>query len=235
MAALAISGVVFTAMLGRWQLGRAQQKLDWQAGVEARAAQALVDASWLLAHNNPAQALHRRARLTGTWMPQHTVFLENRQMQGKVGWFVLTPLRLRDSEYAVLVQRGWAARNFLQRSALPLIATPAGLVVVEGRVAPAPARLLDLGGPTGGPIRQNLDMVQLSKDIALPVLEFSLLQTDAAEDGLLRDWPVVAADADKHYGYAAQWFALSALIGMLYVWFQIVRPRMALRGTSDRG
>jgi surfeit locus 1 family protein len=28
---------------------------------------------------------------------------------------------------------------------------------------------------------------------------------------------------DKHYGYAAQWFALAALVVLLYAWFQ-VRP-----------
>ena len=44
-------------------------------------------------------------------------------------------------------------------------------------------------------------------------------------DGLLRDWPVVAAGIHKHYGYAFQWFALSALTVTLYAWFQIIRPR----------
>jgi surfeit locus 1 family protein len=45
------------------------------------------------------------------------------------------------------------------------------------------------------------------------------------QDGLLRQWPEPAADVQKHYGYAFQWFALCALILGLYVWFQIVRPR----------
>jgi surfeit locus 1 family protein len=31
----------------------------------------------------------------------------------------------------------------------------------------------------------------------------------------------------KHYGYAFQWFALSALIIGLYAWFQLPRPRRA--------
>lgn len=45
-------------------------------------------------------------------------------------------------------------------------------------------------------------------------------------DGLQRDWPQPAADVHKHYGYAFQWFALSALTLILYVWFQIIRPRL---------
>ena len=40
-------------------------------------------------------------------------------------------------------------------------------------------------------------------------------------------WPEPAADVQKHYGYAFQWFALCALILGLYVWFQLIRPRRA--------
>ena len=36
-------------------------------------------------------------------------------------------------------------------------------------------------------------------------------------------------DADKNRGYALQWFALAALITGLYVWFQLIRPRLAGR------
>jgi surfeit locus 1 family protein len=48
-------------------------------------------------------------------------------------------------------------------------------------------------------------------------------QTGARSEGLLREWPVLGSGVDKHYGYAFQWFALSGLIAILYVWFQIVR------------
>jgi surfeit locus 1 family protein len=50
-----------------------------------------------------------------------------------------------------------------------------------------------------------------------------------AADGLLRDWPAPDAGLQKHYGYAFQWFALSALILGLYVWFQLIRPRRQAR------
>ena len=51
----------------------------------------------------------------------------------------------------------------------------------------------------------------------------------SADDGLLRHWPAPDLGLHKHYGYAFQWFALCALIVGLYVWFQIVRPRLARR------
>jgi surfeit locus 1 family protein len=44
------------------------------------------------------------------------------------------------------------------------------------------------------------------------------------QDGLQRHWSLPAADVQKHYGYAFQWFALSALALILYAWFQIISP-----------
>jgi surfeit locus 1 family protein len=57
----------------------------------------------------------------------------------------------------------------------------------------------------------------------------SLLQESPADDGLQRDWARPAADVHKHYGYAFQWFALCALIGGLYVWFRLLRPKLNSR------
>ena len=56
----------------------------------------------------------------------------------------------------------------------------------------------------------------------------SVLQTSSPSttgDGLRREWPLPTLGVDRHYGYAAQWFALAALMTGLYVWLQLVRPR----------
>jgi cytochrome oxidase assembly protein ShyY1 len=53
-------------------------------------------------------------------------------------------------------------------------------------------------------------------------------------DRLLRDWPFPAADVHKHYGYAFQWLALSALTIALYAWFQILSPRRLAARFSPR-
>ncbi|MBC8056770.1 MAG: SURF1 family protein, partial [Rhizobiales bacterium] len=68
-----------------------------------------------------------------------------------------------------------------------------------------------------------------------PLAPLSVLQADSpstAGDGLLRDWPHPAVDVQKHYGYAFQWFALGALMAGLYVWFQLVRPRLRARNVG---
>jgi surfeit locus 1 family protein len=161
--------------------------------------------------------------LRGQWLGQHTVLLDNRQMNGKVGYYVVTPLQLEGEAAAVLVQRGWLARNFLDRNATPQVDTPVGVVTLEGRIVPPPSKLYELGSSSEGLIRQNIDLASFKAETGVPLLNVSVQQTGALSEGLLREWPVLGSGVDKHYGYAFQWFALSGLIAILYVWFQIVR------------
>jgi surfeit locus 1 family protein len=238
-----VAGMLVTASLGRWQLSRAAQKEALQAMLEARGRMPAMDGRVLLSQPTMAAAeaetlVHRAVMLEGRWLPEHTVYLDNRQMNGRPGFFVLTPLQLVGTPSGVvLVQRGWVPRNFQDRTQLPQVQTPQDVVVrVVGRVAAAPSRLYEFGGgesSAGGHgaegssrIRQNLDLAAFRTETGLALAPLTVVQTGeavGAGDGLQRDWPVVGAGVDKHYGYAFQWFGLCGLMALLYVWFQIVR------------
>ena len=166
--------------------------------------------------------------LRGRWVPGRDVFLENRQMQGRVGFYLVTPLQL-EGRPAVLVQRGWVPRDQRDRTLLPAIATPVEPVEVDGRIAPPPARLYEFSAAASGAIRQNLDLGPYAAESGLRLAPLSVQQADTAAtagDGLLRDWPRPAVDVQRNYGYAFQWFAMAVLMAGLYVWFQLVRPRL---------
>jgi surfeit locus 1 family protein len=233
MLGVAAVGVAVTFSLGMWQLGRAAEKTALQDAKQQQSDQVVLDGRTLgTARDEPQQRqalIHRRMLLRGQWLTEHTVFLENRQMNGKPGFFVMTPLKLEGTGAVVLVQRGWAQRSFTDRTALPVLQTPAGLIEVQGHLAPWPSRLYDFGGAETGSIRQNLDLAAYRQETGLSVLEISLLQSGKASEGLLREWPLVASGVAKHHGYAFQWFGLSGLIALLYVWFQIVQPRRPKR------
>lgn len=230
IALAAAAGIAVTVSLGFWQWGRAQQKVALHEAVEAQGRNAPVTASELLARpgGDPA-LLHRPVLLRGEWLGERTVFLDNRQMNGVPGFYVVTPLRLAGSQAVVLVQRGWVQRNFERRDALPPVQTPAGTVEVRGRLAPPPAKLYDFGGEEHGPIRQNLDLTRFRAETGLPLLALSVQQTGPASEGLLRQWPQAGSGAETNYGYAFQWWAIATLIAILYVWFQLVVPRRQAR------
>jgi surfeit locus 1 family protein len=234
--------VCVTGRLGFWQLSRAAEKQAWQdALVQQQALPELpLTVDWLQVwQNHPAEALtvrengllHRRVLVQGTWLPQFNVFLDNRQMDGQAGFFLLTPLALSNSDQVVWVQRGWLPRNFQQREKLPDMATPAGVVSLHARVALAPSKLMALGqaAPSVGfvHLRQNLDEDELRRETGLNLLSGSLVQLpqDGLEDGLKRDWYLPAADTAKHHGYAIQWFGMALLAAAWFVWYAFVRVR----------
>jgi surfeit locus 1 family protein len=233
LALASVAASTLTARLGLWQLDRAAQKSALQAQFDARRNLPPIDAPLTLATTAAAaQAQHdRQARLTGRWSAAHTVYLDNRPMNGHAGFYVLTPLVLGDGS-AVLVQRGWMARDFQDRNHIAAVPTPAGDVLVRGRIAPPPSRLFEFSAGEGGRIRQNLDLDGFTRETGLALRPLSLLQTESpagADDGLQREWPAPSLGKEKNQAYAAQWFALSALIVALYVWYQILRPRRRVR------
>ena len=169
----ALIGVAVTLSLGRWQLQRAAYKQELFDAVQRQQglppwSNAQLAAVQPGAVPNPEAApwLHRPVQLQGHWIAGQTLYLDNRQMQGQPGFFVLTPLRLAapHEDVVIAVQRGWVPRNFLDRTALPEVQTPEGLVTVQGRMEAAPSRLYKFGRAGADPggqksrIRQNVDI-----------------------------------------------------------------------------
>jgi cytochrome oxidase assembly protein ShyY1 len=257
----AVLTVAATVSLGRWQLSRAAQKEALQADIDAQKLKPALTQAEFLALEKASDSLHRPVRLRGLWLPTQTVYLDNRQMHGTPGFYVLTPFALEGTEQAVMVQRGWIQRNFVDRTQLAAVETPAGIVEVTGLIEPPPSHLLELGtsAPTPlpaasapataasapaapapaaegySPIRQNLDLEAFRAETKLPLrTDVSLQQSGPASEGLQRDWPAPALGLERHYGYAFQWFGLSALVVILYVWFQFITPfRRSRRRARD--
>ena len=227
LAATLLSAAL-TARLGWWQLDRAAQKNQLQAAMDSRRALPPLAPADLATETAAVVAQHHRAIvLQGQWVVEQTIYLENRQMKGVPGFFAVTPLRLDDGT-AVLVQRGWLPRDPADRTRIVAAPPPTGRVQVQGLIAPPPGRLYEFDTAASGAIRQNLPLDAYARESGLRLRPLSVQQQDDAtqpSDGLMRQWSAPASGVHKHYGYAFQWFALSALILGLYVWFQLIRPR----------
>ena len=240
LATLASAGL--TAGLGFWQLDRAGQKQALQAAVVAVGEKTPLHTAELGGLADSAESIqaqvHRRVLLRGHWLTERTVFLDNRAMNGRSGFFVLTPLQLEGRAEVVLVQRGWSPRDANDRSRIQSVPAPAELVSVAGRLIAAPSKVYEFASTPVGVIRQNLDLQAFAGEIGRPVLPITVLQLEDARrgdqvlaDGLLRAWQPPDSGLHKHYGYAFQWFLLSALILGLYVWFQTIRFRRPSKPT----
>ena len=213
--------------LGFWQLSRAEQKIQIQQAIEQQAQLPPLNLAQLQSDPSAWGQTHRRVSLQGEWLNDQTVFLDNRAHHGRVGFWVMTPLRVQAGQ-VVWVQRGWVERDALDPLKPPKLSEVNG-ARLEGRIAPPMSQIFELGsaqpasGANPSPIRANLDATQMQSLVQDNVLSL-VVQTGPEGDGLRRDWPQVGLSADKNKAYAFQWFALSALLAFLYLWFQWIKP-----------
>jgi surfeit locus 1 family protein len=226
-ALAAAVGMAVTAWLGSWQLDRAAEKLALQQRMDLAQQRPPVH---LPSEPVPADTLaYQRVEAHGEFRPEFTILLDNRVREGRVGYEVITPLRLAPGHLHVLVNRGWvkAPRT---RQELPAVVTPAGWLRVEGIALPPSKRYLELSSRTvSGAVWQNLDPERFAAAHKMVLQSVVLQQRNDAADGLLRAWPRLDAGADMHRAYALQWFAMSALIAVAYAAL-LVRGWKAPRG-----
>jgi len=210
-------GIAATVSLGNWQMRRAEDKLALQARRDAAERAAPVQVSARDLADLPRRA-PVRVKLRGSFEHERTVWLDNRMMDGRAGFFVVTPLRIEGTEAAILVMRGFVARDPADRQRLPAIGKPKGELEVEGLALAEAPRLFELGATPPGSlpaIWQNLDYAAFEQASGRRVARIIVQQTSDGGDGLARRWPRPSAGVEKHRGYAFQWYALAVLLAVL--------------------
>src|SRR5580765_4583862 len=202
LAAVACAGFI---ALGNWQWRRAGEKRALALELERATRAAPIElAAGLL---DAASLVHKRVAARGVFIAERTVFLANRPRHGRPGYEIVTPLRLVQSEWHVLVNRGWLAAA---PGALLEVRTPRGERRIEGVALEHLSQALDLG-PDKGSVRQNLSVAQFAAETGLQLVPVVIEQHSPAEDGLERDWPRPDMGGERSEAYALQWYAFAAL------------------------
>lgn len=222
---LALGFAAATVSLGNWQSGRALEK------------QALADRSRegersaaLRLGPEPVSAVplaQRRLVARGEFVPERTVLLDYKIHRGRLGYYVVTPLRIEGSTMHVLVNRGWVAAG-ARREDLPEVRTPMGTLSIEGVAQLRAERALDAGGGTpSGRVWQNLSFDAYRVWSGLQIQPLLIEQRSVADDGLARDWPEPDFGIDKHRSYAMQWYLMAAFSILLFIVLSVRRDRPA--------
>lgn len=234
VAALLLLGlaVVVLVSLGQWQMRRSDERRAILAAIEAGRKQAPL----LLTPATPPADMTpwRVAQASGTWLPQFSVLLDNRNHDGRPGYWLATPLLLdAATNRAVLVLRGWLPRVIQGQGEPRLPATPEGMQTVQGELSVRVPRLFELwslGGadasalpaalPVAGgavPQVQNLPLDDYARATGLNLLPTVLSQGGQVDDGLVRDWPQPSVDFQQNTSYAVQWFAFGAIAAIAWL------------------
>ena len=207
-ALLLVSAVC--ARLGVWQLSRLHQRRAINAAILRARTEPPISLDAPGARDSASLA-HRWVSATGRYDRGRELVLRGQAYMGTPGVYVVTPLRLRDSDTALLVLRGFVPAADAVRADLgPLDET--GEVSVTGLAEP-------IGSGGGQPLVvegsstwARLDLRALRGALPYPVLPVALRQLpDSALPRYPRRLDAPEVDDGPHLNYAVQWFLFSVM------------------------
>jgi len=214
--------VALTLSLSRWQAQRAEEKRALQARMESRLAEPPVLLTG--ASSDAGPLVFRRVRAVGEWIPEGQVFIDNRVEGERAGFHVVTPLRLRGTREAVLVNRGWIERTSAYPAA-PAVPVPSGTVEVTGVATLPPQRYIELSGETvTGNVWQNLSIERYARAQHMALLPVVVL-ADRPAPGLTAVHETPDAGVAKHVEYEFTWLALA--LTAVALWLALNTKRAA--------
>ena len=215
--------------LGFWQLERADERRTRDAQQQERAQ--LTPVYITSFPTGAATTLAgRRVRIRGQYLPEQFL-LDNQVREKQPGYHVLSPFALTDLQQVVLINRGWVPAKE-RRDQLPAVPVPTAQDhLIEGTVHlpqanpfTDPEHLMeDLGWPQR---IQDIDYERMAERLGEAALVPATIRLAASEPhGFARQWPAPPMSADKHTGYAIQWFAMATAVLFLFLAYLLVARR----------
>lgn len=227
LAAAAICVVVVCALLSQWQWGRAEQRADANARIEAADDPVLLDDVLGAEAELDEENRWRLVEVTGTFDPANEIVLRARTNESVNGFEIVTPLLLDDGT-ALLVNRGFVGGNG-SGAALDYPAPPTGELTVVGRVYKSEPSGGEITAEDGLLLGRRLNLDQIGGHLDYELRDAWVGQLEPAEG--MQPLQTPSFSAWQNYSYAVQWalFAAMAPLG----WFVLVRRE--LRGEPDDG
>lgn len=215
--------------LGFWQLDRAAEKRELQANYVQQQAQ---PPATLTTDNIEDLPDYHRVLVPGTFDNDHTWLLDNKQREGRVGYEIVSTFVLEDGSQ-ILVNRGWLAGGN-RRADLPEITPVNGRVTLFAELASIHVHpLLDAQNNTQSwpKIIMALDRKTMEQQLGEPLLPRYLRLDESSPGALFTGWQPINISADKHLGYAVQWFAMALAMA---IWFIFINTNVLVYWRSRR-
>ncbi|WP_354641378.1 SURF1 family protein [Kitasatospora camelliae] len=234
--AVAVVAIAVCLVLGSWQLGRFEDRVathkDLAASATAAEAAPAAPLGEVLDAQHPrvgTDTVGRTVTVTGSYDPGHQLLVPNRTVDGRQGYYVLTPLRTPAGP-AVAVVRGWLpGEPAAGASAGTVPAAPPGEVTVTGRIQ-APENSGSGGAVAGGLPTGQLGTISPATLVNVLPYEVSdgWVAADAAADGLTTVPTVQPQGGDglslrafQNLGYTLEWFVFAGFV--VFMWYRLVR------------
>jgi len=216
--------------LGFWQLSRAQEKKMLTELLNRQMNEKQTPYEDLKFITNKNSLLYRRVQVTGEFLNEYAILLDNKIHQGRVGYYVLTPFKPFSSHQVFLVNRGWipATEN---RNTSPTLKPVLGKVSLNG-ILDFPSRQFQLKNlkPESTANRhfiriQQINFTDLAEILKIPLESLSpfIFQLDLDSPYTFTHIPIrFGSSATRHLGYMVQWFSMALAV---FIYFLMVNSR----------
>ena len=217
--------------LGNWQYDKAMQKQALQSSFDASLNAPPI--ALPLALKSYEALRYKTVQVQGSFEPKYGFLLDNMMYQERAGYHVITPMRLKNSNLVVLVNRGWVAAQD-SHAQIPFIQTPRGLQTITAKVILPSHKFFSLEAPTDSTnilfwptVWQNLDMKKFAKASGIEVMPIILrLEPNSEGGGFIREWPAPVEDITKNIGYAYQWYGFAVAAFAIFLFVSIKRKKV---------
>lgn len=201
--------------LGLWQIERGQAKTNLLDDFEKKI---LEKPSYI----NQKSQKWDRVYVEGKWDSSKQILIDNVIRRGIVGYKVLTPLRMKETDQLILVDRGWIKQNTF-RDQLPDIKLIQIDEVVSGILEIPELGLVlsdDLVSKEWPKISQTKNLGVIKNEYDENIFPLILLADPTLKNSLeyIKITPTNMTPI-KHYGYSAQWFLMFIVLCFMYVWY----------------
>lgn len=232
---LVIAAAAVMVRLGIWQLDRLQQRRNTNARIVQGMAQPALNLNQPLPPDLTAME-YRSAVVTGEYDYSQEVLLRNQFNEGQPGYDLLTPLRIEQSNQAVLVDRGWIPLA-QGKPDLRKAYQQTGPVTLNGQMRRSQGEPAFGGVPdphlTASQPRLDaynfINLEQIGKQTGYAILSVYLIAAPqaGAPDLPARSLPPVDLSEGPHLDYAIQWFIFTAILLIGYPFY--VRTQLSKR------
>jgi len=208
--------------LGFWQLERASEKNNINSNYTLRQDDALINLNNTNSINNKEALLWRRAEVNGSFLNKKNIILDNQIFNQIAGFNILTPFLIKDSNYVVLINRGWHP-NLASRDLIPDIQNLEGIKALKGHIAKFPSSGISLGQNNIETLNasvfrmQRLDFDELKYFLTFNLLPYMIYIDPLIDKGNYNTFKLPAPDSEKNYGYAFQWFAFAFTLLIIFI------------------
>ena len=225
--------------LGVWQYSKAEQKQVIHAAYDkAKVDEALNFPLGLIHHQglNVDEWKYRKVTVKGVYETKYQFLLDNQVEGGRVGYHVITPLKIEQTNEYVLINRGWILGNDTHAE-LPEIETPIGQQNITGLVWVPSKKIFTLEKTESSSentadvkvwplVWQNMNMEKFRHNVPFSVSELAVkLDQHSHAGGFVRNWQIPAERITTNIGYAYQWFGFAFATMLIYLYMSISKVR----------